>query len=145
MYSICRTIRKDLRQRQGITSKEVKQFKNMYAHIEDLANRCDGYLRKNPRTKSGYNILYGIDYGMTRECTPISETAYMASVISNILPPLNSLTDVNTINSVEQDKKAKQLLVDRVNKRIMQRARSPSNKLKRSSNPVLCETKENSS
>jgi len=144
MYSICRTIRKDLRQRQGITNKEVKQFKNMYAHIEDLANRCDGYLRKNPRTKTGYNILYGIDYGMTRKCTPMSETAYMASVISNISPPLNSVTDAKTINSVEQDKKAKQSRVDRVNKRIMERARSPPKKLKRSSNPVLDENKENS-
>jgi len=144
MYSICRTIRKDLKLRQGITTKEEKQFKNMYAHIEDLANRCDGYLRKNPRTKSGYNILYGIDYGMTRACTPMSETAYMASVISHISPPDRSVTDANTINSVEEYKKAKQLVVDRLNKRIMERARSPSNKLKRSSNPVLDENKENS-
>jgi len=143
MYSICRTIRKELKLRQGITTKEVKQFKVLYAHIEDLANRCDGYLRKNPRTKSGYNILYGIDYGMTRACTPMSETAYMPSVISRISPPDWSVTDVNTINSVEQDKNKKQLLVDRFNKRMMERAKSPR-KLQRSSNPVLDANKENS-
>jgi hypothetical protein len=118
LYSICGRIEKERKLNQSITLKETRQLNSMMTYIEDLANRVDGYLHKNPRTKRGYNILYGKDYAMTRKCTPISETAYMTSIVTYIEPPDKSVTDVNTISSVKQEKLWKESVVNKVQRKI---------------------------
>lgn len=122
-YSECRAIEKEWKQDHTLSPKEVEQLSSIRTHIEDLVNRMDGYLRKNPRTKRGYKTLFEKEYPMSRECTAMSETAFMASVISKIKPPNYSETDINTINSVDLSEKRKRDVVERLSRNMRGRSR----------------------
>jgi len=107
IFSLCRSIEKEYKSKRTLSGKESEQLQNIKRHIKDLANRMEAYLRKNPKTKKGYEQLYEKENRMNRKCTRISDQAFLTSVSVKIEIPTHSQTDANTINSRELDKTKK--------------------------------------
>jgi len=144
-FSFCRSIEKEYKSKKALSGKETEQLQNVKRHIKDLANRMEAYLRKNPKTKKGYEQLYEKEHRMNRKCTRISEQAFLTSTSVKIEIPTHSQTDANTINSRELDENKKKNKAAKLNTMMMIRndEKKRKEKLAKSNSSKLVKKVEN--